>query len=119
MEHIAGRDEQAIENILRDALRNDLRRRTRSRNPQSKALLAPLRECLVSDLEQATDWPDLTHRLANQGYQLTRIGGGLSLRDLAGQHICNLAELGHSHTRLIRRFGCPIPSQRQAKSKVA
>lgn len=109
LEHLAGRNTQAIGDILRDALRHDLRRRTRARTDRIALSLAPLRARLADDLEQATDWHDLQARLAGHGYRLVRHGGGLSVEDQDGHHVCNGADLGCSHAQLIRRFGRPIP----------
>lgn len=109
LEHLAGRDEEAIGEILRDALRNDLRRRTRARSEKLARALAPIRTRLADDLDAARDWYDLQDRLRQHGYHFVRCGGGLSLQDADGQHICNGAELGHSHAQLTRRFGRPMP----------
>lgn len=109
LQHLAGRDETAFEDILNDALRNDLRRRIDARAAHNMATLAPLRAMLGDDLADATDWYDLQERLQALGYQVRRCGGGLSLQDLSGTHICSCADLGYSHTRLTRRFGRPIP----------
>ncbi len=113
LEHLAGRDEKAIGDILRDALRNDLRRRTRARTDRVSRILAPLRAQLADDLADASDWYDLQHRLQAHGYQFVRCGGGLSLRDTDGQHVCNASEIGHGHAQLTRRFGRSIPQASQ------
>ena len=109
LQHLAGRDETAFEEILKGALRNDLRRRINARSARKAATVAPLLAMVGDDLADATDWYDLQERLRTQGYQLDRCGGGLSLRQLSGEYVCSCADLGYSHARLTRRFGRPIP----------
>lgn len=109
LQHLAGRDEDAFEEILKGALRNDLRRRVTARSARNAAVLAPLLATVGDDFADATDWYDLQERLQALGYQLDRCGGGLSLRDLSGAFICSCADLGYPHARLTRRFGRPIP----------
>ena len=109
LDHLCGRNEAAIGDILREALRNDLKRRTRARADRAARQLAPLRAKLTDDLDDAIDWYDLQSRLRRKGYQFVRQGGGLSLRDLQDKHICNGSDLGYSHAQLTRRFGRQIP----------
>jgi predicted transcriptional regulator len=110
LQHLAGRDEAAIADILRDALRKDLRRRTHARATRIAEVLGPLRFETAGDFANAIDWHDLHHRLMQAGYRLTRCGGGLSLQNFDGQHVCRAADLGHSHAQLTRRFGRPFPA---------
>lgn len=108
LEHLGGRDETKICDLVREALHHDLRRRKRARATRMDKTLAPLRSLLADDVRDAIDWDDLQARVQRKGYQFVRSGGGLSLHNLAGQHICTGADLGHSHTRLMRQFGGPI-----------
>ncbi len=109
LQHLAGRDEAAIAGILHDAVRNDLRRRNHARASRIESAVQPIKALVSKDFADATDWRDLRKRLMLSGYRLTRHGGGLSLNDLDGQHVCCAADLGHSHAQFIRRFGGPFP----------
>ncbi|WP_342076698.1 hypothetical protein [Yoonia sp. SS1-5] len=108
LDHLCGRNEDAIGDVLRAALRKDLRNRAKARADRLGVQLAPLREDVSRDLADAADWDDLKARLWAKGYSLARRGGGLSIYDRSGNHLCNGADLGHSYARLMRRFGQPI-----------
>ena len=109
LDHLCGRNEAAIGDILRDALRKDLKRRTRARADRAARELAPLRARLAADFDEAVDWYDLQSRLHDKGYRFVRQGGGLGLCDAQDRHICNATDLGYSHAHLTRRFGRQIP----------
>ena len=108
LEHLGGRDEMTIGDLARAALHNDLRRRKHARSLRLEKTLAPLRFQLEEDVRDAVDWQDLQRRVRRKGYQFVRRGGGLSLHDLNGDHICSAADLGHRHAQLMRQFGEPI-----------
>lgn len=109
LEHLGGRDRHAIAAILQTALRNDLRRRVRARGERLAALLEPHRATLAEAFSRAENWSDLSERLQRRGYRLAKHGGGLSLHNTEGLHICSASELGCSHAQLTRRFGRPFP----------
>lgn len=108
LQHLAGRDDAAITGILHEAIRNDLRRRNHARTTRVKTALEPLKLLVSDDFADAVDWPDLAERLALSAHRLIRQGGGLSLHDVDGHHVCCTADLGYSHAQLSRRFGGPF-----------
>lgn len=110
LQHLAGRDENALAGIVHDALRNDLRRRVHARSARIATQLQPIRAQLETQFSDALNWRDLADRLTQSGYQLMRRGGGLSLESLDGQRLCSVADLGHSHAQLTRRFGRSCPA---------
>ncbi|WP_296426791.1 hypothetical protein [Yoonia sp.] len=108
LEHLGGRDDAAIGDILRNALRHDLRRRLRTKAVKTDKALAPLRAQLSDDLTAADDWNDVQIRLRKHGYRFVKSGGGLTLADRSGKEICSAADLGFRHAKFIRRFGIPF-----------
>ncbi len=108
LQHLGGRDEMTIGDLVREALHNDLRRRKHARGLRLDKTLAPLRQHLEEDVRDAVNWQDLQRRVRRKGYQFVRRGGGLSLHDLSGRHVCSAADLGHRHAQLMRQFGEPI-----------
>ena len=108
LQHLGGRDELTIGDLVREALHNDLRRRKNARARRLEKTLAPLRVQLENDVRDAVDWQDLQRRVRRKGYQFVRRGGGLSLHDLNGDYVCSAADLGHPHAQLMRQFGGPI-----------
>ena len=73
-------------------------------------IVAALQALLAWDMAEAMDWPDLTHRLARQGYGLAPAGGGLILIRLpCGARVCKASELGFAYRSLVKRFQTGFP----------
>ncbi|WP_133175912.1 hypothetical protein [Yoonia sediminilitoris] len=108
LEHLGGRDDQAIGVLVCAALSRDFQRSKTARAARVEKQLAPLRAELEHDLRSATSWADLQNRLHRRGYYFAKSGGGLCLEDLAGRRLCSLSDLGYSHARMRRRFGGPM-----------
>jgi hypothetical protein len=105
--------------IVRDALSAELRRARRKAGKRLRALeveVAPVRAELAHDLAEAQDWPELQARLANKGYVLRHVGGGLALYRLVGDaRICTASDLGPGYGKLMERFGGPLPGATPAR----
>jgi hypothetical protein len=112
--NLARARELTVGQIVRDALSAELRRARRKAGKRLKALeveVAPVRAELAHDLAEARDWSDLQARLANKGYVLRHVGGGLSLYRLVGDaRICTASDLGPGYGKLMERFGKPMPA---------
>jgi len=117
LSHIARQEGAEVADIVRDAIRRDLLRRTRAKKAvrPDERLVAPLRALLADDLAYARGWADLQHRLQGKGYALRESGGGLVLvRHPQGERVVKASDLGYSYTRLMRRFHAPFPGHSHA-----
>ena len=114
LRQLAGDKDTSVGNLIRDAIKRDLYRRSRAKTARraDERLVAPLRALLADDLAYADGWDDLQARLARKGYQLREAGGGLALHDAAGARVCKGSDLGYSYSRLMRRFNAPFPGHR-------
>lgn len=105
--------EITIQQLLKDALKTELARLQRAAKTPNRAderLVARLQRLLAPDMVDATGWRDIQTRLALRGYELRPAGGGLALHDtFNGARICKSSELGFAYSRLVRRFGTPMP----------
>ncbi|MCX7888768.1 MAG: hypothetical protein N2422_03435 [Rhodobacteraceae bacterium] len=109
---VAAECDSTVGQIVREAIARDLYRRQRAKTSDrtDERLVAPLRALLADDLAYARDWPDLMRRLAVKGFLLREAGGGIVLcRSPGGQRLCKGSELGYSYSRLLARFGAPMP----------
>ena len=109
---IADAEGSSLPDIIRDAIRRDLFRRTRARKAvrPDEQLVAPLRALLADDFAYAAGWDDLQTRLRRKGYGLREAGAGLALIQLSGnRRIAKASDLGYSYSRLMRRFHAPFP----------
>lgn len=112
LRRIAGEEGCDLPALIRDAIRRDLFRRTRAKKAvrPDERLVAPLRALLADDLAYSTGWDDLQRRLRNKGFVFREAGGGLALFRLdTGVKAAKASDLGYSYTRLMRRFGQPMP----------
>ncbi len=115
LEQVSRSEGTGVEEIVRDAIRRDLFRRTRAKKPvrADERLVAPLRALLADDLAFATGWRDLQSRLSAKGYAFREAGGGLVLVRLpSGDRVAKASELGYSYSKLARRFDAPFPGHR-------
>lgn len=111
LDRIARAEDASRGQVIRDAIRRDLKRREKAKTPvrAEERLVAPLRALLAEDFAHARDWSDLQSRLAAKGYRLQEGGGGLALHSLDGRRLCKGPDLGDSYARLVRTFGAPFP----------
>jgi Arc/MetJ-type ribon-helix-helix transcriptional regulator len=111
LDRIARAEDVSRGQVIRDAIRRDLKRRETAKTPvrADERLVAPLRPLLAEDFAYARDWADLQSRLAAKGYRLQEAGGGLALHALDGQRLCKGSELGYGYAHLVRTFGAPFP----------
>ena len=111
LDRIARAEDVSRGQVIRDAIRRDLRRREKAKTPvrADERLVAPLRALLAEDFAYARDWSDLQSRLAAKGYRLQEAGGGLALHTLDGRRLCKGSELGYGYAHLVRAFGAPFP----------
>jgi Arc/MetJ-type ribon-helix-helix transcriptional regulator len=111
LDRIARAEDVSRGQVIRDAIRRDLKRREKAKTPvrADERLVAPLRALLAEDFAYARDWSDLQSRLAAKGYRLQEAGGGLALHALDGRRLCKGSELGYGYALLVRKFGAPLP----------
>jgi hypothetical protein len=112
LESIAQVEGCTVSNLVFDAIRRDLYRRTRAKKADrpDERLIAPLRALLADDLAYARDWDDLRRRLRVKGYELRESGGGLALFSWpGGDKHAKASDLGYSYSRLMQRFGTAFP----------
>ena len=98
--------------ILRDLLVKEIKREKNAKTPKraDEQLVARFQRLLAEDIASATGWRDLQYRLADKGFELRPAGGGLTLHRLHdGRRLCKASELGFAYSRLVRRFGAPMP----------
>jgi len=71
--------------------------------------VAPLRALLADDFAYATSWHDLQSRLSAKGYRVDEVGGGIAILREDGTKLCKGSDLGCSYSKLVHRFGAPLP----------
>ncbi len=103
----------SVGQLLRDAVRRELRRRVApARTPRraDERLVAQLARLLDPAFAEAESWDHLARLLRALGHELRPAGGGLAVHHLRdGRRICKASEIGQAYSRLIRRFGAPFP----------
>ena len=117
LRHVAEDEGATVRDIVADAVRRDLFRRTRAKKAvrPDERLIAPLRALLADDFAYARNWADLSDRLRVKGFALREAGAGLALvRCAGGERIAKASDLGYSYTRLMRRFQAPFPGHSHA-----
>jgi predicted transcriptional regulator len=125
LETAAARRDVTPGQIIRELLVREFSRSAANKpNRADEQLVARLQRLLASDMASATSWNDIQSRLAGHGYQLRPAGGGLTLHDARGRRLCKSSELGFAYSRLVRKFGAPMPGhphrmQRLLNNKVA
>lgn len=96
--------------LVRDLLGREIARRPAKRSDRTdEQRVARLQGLLAEPIAEARSWRDLERRLADLGYALRPAGGGLTLHDATGQRLCKASELGFAYSRLVKRFGEPMP----------
>lgn len=107
----AARDGVAPGSILRTALSQALK--SKGNDP---VVVRALTTLIARDIEAATSWGDLQHRLGNRGFALRTKGATLLIvgKD-TGEVMANSTEIGASYGALIRRFDGPLPDLDTAK----
>ncbi len=117
LEGIASQEGCSVNDLVRDAVKRDLYRRTRAKKAgrPDERLVAPLRALLADDCAYAQGWEDLRSRLHHKGYELRESGGGLALfEQRSGRKLCKASDLGYSLSRLSQRFGQLFPGHSHA-----
>lgn len=113
---VAATREITIQQLLKDALKDELARHHRTAKSPVRAderLIALLRAKCAADFAYAENWFDLIRRLMNQGIMLREAGGGLALFSLpSGARLCKASEMGYSLNTLGRRFGTAFPGDK-------
>ncbi|MDF1872935.1 hypothetical protein [Vannielia sp.] len=109
----AQKDDVSVGQLLRDAVKRELRRRhppAKTPRRADEQLVARLSALLAPAFAAAQSWGDLNRRLRKQGYELVPAGGGLALHETEqGERLCKASEMGYGYARLIRRFGQAFP----------
>lgn len=96
--------------LVRTLLHREFARAPAKRpNRADERLVARLQRLLAPTMASAASWSDMEWRLAQRGYALHPAGGGLALHDAQGNRLCKSSELGFAYSRLVRRFGAPMP----------
>ncbi|XDA98555.1 hypothetical protein AB1M95_01240 [Sulfitobacter sp. LCG007] len=109
---IANQRNETVTKVVEDLLKRDLIGRVGQKQSEERnqRLVFALQSLLVSDLDAATDWDDLSRRLARHGYWLKQSLGGLTLHtETSGRLLCFAADLGFGYRTFLRRFGPGAP----------
>ncbi len=109
---IARDRDESIGRVVRDIVGKDLRRRASAKTPNraDELLVARLQRLLAAEMASADSWSDIQKRLSRHGYELRPAGGGLTLHEReSGRRLCKSSELGFAYSRLVRKFGAPMP----------
>ena len=108
---LARRRDQTPGQIMRDLLAAELSRKpAKTPNRADERLVARLQRLLAPVMAEAQDWPGLAEALYREGFEIRPAGGGLTLHELpSGRRLCKSSELGFAYSRLVRRFGAPMP----------
>lgn len=103
---VAQSEDATVGEIIRDAVRRDLRRRATIQNAETQQRRAfdPLRNLLQPDFEKALNWEHLQSRLLDKGYRLLQGRGDIMVHRASGERICRLSDLGQNQVALARRF---------------
>ncbi|WP_209355161.1 hypothetical protein [Cognatishimia activa] len=112
LEAEARSDRSTIADILRDAIRRDLRRRTKGKSAPTydPNVVAAMQRLLSRDFAMASGWQDLQDRIHEKGYALRASGGGLAVFDPTTQkRMAKASHFGTSAHMLARRFGEEYP----------
>jgi hypothetical protein len=117
---VAHAREITIQQLLKDALKDELTRAHRqARSPvrADERLIAMLRARFAEDFAYARTWFELLNRLRDRGVTLREAGGGLALFGAHnGARLCKASDIGYSLNALARRFGSPFPSEKLGRS---
>lgn len=108
----AAETDESVGHVIRDILISDQRRRASGKMPNraDDRLVARLQRLLAPDMAAARGWDDIRRSLARHGYVLRPAGGGLTLHCReTGKRLCKSSEIGFAYSRLVRRFGAPMP----------
>ena len=117
---VAKAEDATPSEVIRDAIRRDLRRQAtliRQRSQQRRAF-DPIRNLLLTDFERAQNWDHLQSRLLDKGYRLFQRGGDLVIHRASGEQICRLSDIGQNQTALARRFQAPFGRPKLPKTAV-
>ncbi|MDW4498311.1 DUF6364 family protein [Sulfitobacter sp. D35] len=109
---IASQRNETIAKVVEDLLKRDLAGRATPKTSHhgNTRLVFALQTLLVSELDAATGWEDLSHRLARHGYWLKLSWGGLTLHtETSGRLLCLVTDLGFGYRTFLRRFGPGAP----------
>ena len=112
LEAEARSDRSTIADILRDAIRRDLRRRNKAKTSPTydPNVVAAMQRLLSRDFAMASGWQDLQDRIHEKGYALRASGGGLAVFDPTTQkRMAKASHFGTSAHMLARRFGEEYP----------
>ncbi|MGR3815128.1 MAG: hypothetical protein ACU0AU_13610 [Cognatishimia activa] len=112
LEAEARSDRSTIADILRDAIRRDLRRRAKVKSAPTydPNVVAAMQRLLSRDFAMASGWQDLQDRIHEKGYALRASGGGLAVFDPTTQkRMAKASHFGTSAHMLARRFGEDYP----------
>jgi len=108
---IACDEDVSIGEIVVKSIEKELYRRTKAKTafkPDERSV-APLRALLADDFAYATSWHDLQSRLSAKGYRVDEVGGGIAILREDGTKLCKGSDLGCSYSKLVHRFGAPLP----------
>jgi hypothetical protein len=110
---VEARAEQVtIADLLREAIRRDLRRRGKVKTAPTydPKIVAAMQRLLSRDFAMASGWADLQKRIRQKGYTLRASGGGLAVFDPQTQkRMAKASHFGTSAQTLTRRFGAEFP----------
>ncbi|MGB0659350.1 MAG: hypothetical protein ACPGNV_04145 [Mangrovicoccus sp.] len=103
----------SLSQLIEEALNAELQRRLDQKltRPPRKPLSDTERANIITDLNSANSWEQLTEWLLARGYRLRPAGPATSLYGLSDrQRLCTIADLGVSYAALSQRIGPPPPA---------
>lgn len=112
---VAKSEDATLGEIIRDAVRRDLRRRSviQAADNQERRAFDPLRKLLQPDFERAQNWQHLQSRLMDKGYRLLKGRGDVMIHRASGELICRLSDIGQNQVALARRFQSPFADRQE------
>ena len=112
LQRLATQEGVSVDHFIRGLVSREIKRApdVETRNCADERLVARLQRLLAPTMAGATSWNDLQDRLTRVGFELRPAGGGLALHRLTtGDRLCKSSEVGFAYSRLVKRFGAPMP----------
>jgi len=109
---VAEQQDITIGHLVRDLLSKEVNRRLNPKTPNraDEGVVTALQALLAREMALARNWADLSLRLADAGYELRPMGGGLTVHKRpCGSRLCKASELGFPYRTLVNRFRAGMP----------
>lgn len=113
---VASGQDVTIGHLVRQLLKSEVDRRLGAEPTASEdeGLVMALRVLFNSEIALTQNWPELSLRLADHGYELRPSGTELTIHKRpCGRSLCQTSDIGFPYRRLVRRFRCGMPGHPQ------